>query len=390
MAKEIDQFLMDKFCDGVKKERSPSKIAIYNQYPLSNKSLCNLFNDIKKSLEGIIIQTLPEEFGIREKLYCLNDLWTEFQVVSNRDQGTRINLRKKLNDMKVELKRDSVKAVNRTASKQGDGDKPSSPTQTSAVSSFGASNVYGFDDDVTSLEKVLVRPGSEDRFKAIGIMGKAGIGKTALSQLLFYKPEVKVKDYFLPRISISMSTQPGDDEEDQKVTILKRMLESLGVEKEKIINKGRHDLKGLLYALHLQLQGKRYLIVLDNASNTDKWYGQLNSSPTRVGEWDRLACGLPKGCGGAVIVTSRNEQVAEMMVGGREGERFLHQVLPLSDPESFWNIFIQAAEQESKRQYNISELTINTGILKEEILQKCAGLPLTATMMGEYQDFLIK
>ncbi|XP_059436875.1 probable disease resistance protein At5g45440 [Corylus avellana] len=387
MEKEIDQFLKKKFCDGVEnKEISSSKIPIYDQYPLSNQSLLGLFRGIKDSLDreiDLINQLPPEEFEIREKLYCLNDLWTEFNVVSNKDLRTRMNLRRKLTDMKVELKslkRDSVR-------KQGDiGDsKPSPPTQPSAVS-FGASNiVYGFDNDVTSLEKVLVRPGSEDRFKAIGIMGKAGIGKTALSQFLYNKKEVK--DYFLPRIWISMSALPVD-EQGQKVAIVERILESLEGKKEKFINKvdeEQHKLKGLLYALHLQLQGKRYLIVLDDASSTEDWYGQLNYSPTRVGEWDHLAFGLPKGCGGAVIVTSRNEELAKKMVGG---EGILHRVLPLSDPDSFWSIFKEAAQQQSNRTYDISELQINTGILKEEILQKCAGLPLTARMMGEYQDFL--
>jgi hypothetical protein len=386
MAKEIDQFLKEKFCDGVEKKKiSSSKIPIYDQYPLSNQSLLELFRDIKNSLDEIFIQLEPEEFGIREKLYCLNDLWAEFNVVSNKDQRTRMNLRNKLTNMKVKLVLKSLKRED-SVRKQGDiGDnKPSPPTQPSAVS-LGASNiVYGFDNDVTSLEKLLVRQGSEDCFKAIGIMGKAGIGKTALSQFLFNKPEVK--DYFLPRIWISMST----DDQDQKVAILKRMLESLGVEKEIItkLDKEEHKLKGLLYALHLQLQGRRYLIVFDDASNTEEWYGQLNSSPTRVGEWDRLACGLPKGCGGAVIVTSRNEELAKKMVGGEE-EGFLHRVLPLSDPESFWSIFIQAAEQQSLKKYDrTSELPFNMGILKQQILQKCAGFPLTATMMGESQTFL--
>ncbi|XP_059440484.1 probable disease resistance protein At5g45490 [Corylus avellana] len=142
------------------------------------------------------------------------------------------------------------------------------------------------------------------------------------------------------------------------------MLERLGVEEE-IINNYKvdqeHNLKELLYAFHLQLQGKRYLIVFDDA----------RVSSTCDGKWDALAYGLPKGCGGAVIVTSRNEEIAKKMVG-REG--ILHLVLPLSEPESCWSIFKEAAEQDF--------IPSDAEIQKREIFKRCAGLPLTAKMMG--------
>jgi hypothetical protein len=339
---------------------------------LLDKSLYNHFQEINKDLPEEIPGTssATEHNKIREQLYCLNDVLTEYQMMSKTDLRTRNNIRMKLTNIKAELKGlkklDSNRGSNQpTASEQ--------PVYEVEAVLFDESKVYGFDDDVTSLEKVLIRQGSKDRFKNVGIIGKAGIGKTALCRSLFNKKEVK--DYFHPRIWVCMSRKPGDDP-DGKVTILKRMLVSLGVE-----DGDQHDLKGLLYALHLQLQGKRYLIVLDDAWDLEivEWYKQLNSSSTCEGKWDRLAYGLPKGFGGVVIVTSRDEKLAEAMVG-QEG--IVHSVLPLSDPESSWKIFCNGAAEADSWKHLDSDSSINKEILKEQILRKCAGLPLTALMMG--------
>lgn len=62
--------------------------------------------------------------------------------------------------------------------------------------SVDASKVYGFDEDVISMKKLLFQQGSDDRFREVGIVGGDGIGKTTLFQLLFDKQEVK--NTFLP------------------------------------------------------------------------------------------------------------------------------------------------------------------------------------------------
>ena len=306
-------------------------------------------------------------------------------MLSWRDQLTVCKIRRKLNEITVELR---GWVPNGTTTAQPNGQVSSSyERQVTQWSTrvVDASKVHGFDNEVTLLEKLVLRQGSDDQFKAIGIVGKAGVGKTTLCQVIFNKPEVQ--KYFLPRIWVCMSRKPNEDN-DTRVAIVKRMLDCLGVD-EDIIKKvhGDHSLKGLLYALHQQLYRKRYLIVLDDARDNDAgdtraFYGKLDTLLSRDGKWDCLAYGLPKGCGGAVIVTSRNEELTKDMVGGEN----LLRLLPRSDPESFWKIFKDAVEKGTDKPFKPS----NVEDLKKQILQKCDGFPITAKMLGEIMHNQVK
>ncbi|BFG38271.1 hypothetical protein CerSpe_245440 [Prunus speciosa] len=339
MAQEIEQYLMLKFRNGLDgKDKSISKIP-------------------------------------RDKLYYLNNVFTECQMLTKKhgfnspEELLTINrIRRELNKIKRELKATKVQPNNGVSSSQ---DTQISRWTTRVVDD---SKVYGFDDNVVSMEKLLLEKESHDRFKAVGIVGREGIGKTTLCQLIFNKPEVK--NNFLPRIWVCMARHP-DDDDDPKLAIVKRMLVQLGVEKKMVnfIFYEKRGLEGLLCALHLQLVGKRYLIVLDDARETDTWYRKLDSCLTSDKKWDDgFAFGLPKGNGGRVIVTSRNEELAKMMVG----EENIHRLSPLSDPESCWKIFKDAVENDL-----ILSNPPNLEDLKLEINQKCGGLPLAAKMMGQ-------
>ncbi|TXG66061.1 hypothetical protein EZV62_007336 [Acer yangbiense] len=238
-------------------------------------------------------------------------------------------------------------------------------------SSKGSSTVYGFENEVLSLERMLLKSGSVDQFKAIAVVGMAGVGKTTLCQEVFNKEEVK--RHFVPRIWVCMSRQPNDDE-NFKAVIVKRMLECLGVDDEVINSIPKdHELSGLVYALHLELMTKKYLIVLEDCEETDEWYEKLYNSSSNGEKWGEQLChGFPKGYGGAVIVTSRNEEVAKKMVG----EENLLQLQPLSDPESCWSIYKDSVVAEGVE-------FISQEQLKEKLKSKCGGLPLAAKLMGK-------
>ena len=133
-----------------------------------------------------------------------------------------------------------------------------------------------------------------------------------------------MKSFFIPRIWVDMSATHKEDH-DPKIGIVKRILDSLGVKEEmmKTIFDDKYGFGGMICVVHVDLLRKRYLIVFDNVQVTNNWNSNLNASLPRNMKWEeRMAYGLPKGYGGTVIVTSKNEEVLKMMV-----ERYINMYI---------------------------------------------------------------
>lgn len=398
MAREIEMYLMTKFQSTLElKEKNNSRIPMFS-----------LFQEIKVLLEEILghktQESQPTDSSIREKLYYLNDVLSECQSFSKRcgfytpQQLLKINkiktdlnkVKTDLNKVKMELKTAITNPPNFPSNGNNSVSQPNGVVALSLPRNRDYSQgntgdpvdhfkIHGFVDEMISLQKLILRQKSENGFNSIAIVGMAGIGKTAISELMFKNEEVR--NDFSPRIWVCMSKR-CDKVKDPKIEIVKIMLVYLGVEEE-IINQVLEDrgLGGLLCTLHQQLVGKRYLIVFDDAWEAEPWYGQLNSELTSGDEnWDgQFGYGLPKWCGGTVIVNSRNEEIAQKMVG----EEKLLYLRPFSDPEICWEIFKDYVEKDGNGSNMIRFNPPNVEELKKEIKEKCYGLPLAAKIMGQ-------
>lgn len=378
MVNDVEQYLFEKFKSGVdaKDSKGNPRIALHSHFeelmPLLDRNI-----QLGSSQDDSSTDKSSRDTSTLHHLYYLNNILTECQATSKKRVFTNWSIRRSLRKIKDEIKDINEKQKN-TQTRNRDTGESSGPSswksQTLRWSSpaVDLDKIYGLEDEVERLKKSLLT--AEVNFKAIGVVGIAGIGKTTLCQKLFIN-EV-VRSHFAPRIWVCVSRRHNEDD-DIRVAILKRMLLELGVEEEEVItnDSSSEKLGELLSLLHQHLWGKRYLIVFDDVREDREWYQGLGTYLSRGKKWeDKLAYGLPKGHDGTVIVTSRSEEVAKMMVGPES----LHQKMPIREVEHCWLIFKDAAglQGSNPEESNLEEL-------KKEVMDKSRGVPLAAKVMGE-------
>ncbi|KAL8467858.1 hypothetical protein ACS0TY_031197 [Phlomoides rotata] len=326
----------------------------------------------------------PVDSILKEKLYYLNNIMTEWHMLLKKDRlctpmairlGLANDLKERLKKIKKDLqeacaakeKNESVTKPQLEAAKEKSESVPKPHVYRWSCRSVDPKKIYGVEDKAMITERLLVKEG----FKAIGFVGMAGVGKTALCQKAFNNQQVK--KHFNPRIWVCLSEQP--DVVDYRKEMVMMMLMCLGFEK-KIIDKvgvGEGGLKMLILALQRQLKRQRYLIVLDDVWNMNEDFNKFCSSLAQDDKnEDRLEYGLPKRPEGALLITSRSPIIMESMVG----EKNFH-ILPLADKKSCWKIFEDAVNKDGVA------LTDDIKKLKNEIEKDCAGLPLIAKMLGQ-------
>ncbi|KAL8490694.1 hypothetical protein ACS0TY_022625 [Phlomoides rotata] len=186
----------------------------------------------------------------------------------------------------------------------------------------------------------------ESGIQVLSIVGVGGLGKTTLAQLVYNHS--RVEGSFDPRIWICVS-DPFD-----RAVIAKGILESV----EKGSSQGADQLDELLKRVSERIKGKKFLLVFD-----DVWTQECDN-------WEFLRNCL--GCGGAgskILVTTRNERVAETM-----GKSEIFRQGMLSDNDC-WLVLCRKARLEN------NEVEI-FGDIGKKIAKKCSGLPLAATTLG--------
>ncbi|CAL5436170.1 unnamed protein product [Camellia sinensis] len=212
--------------------------------------------------------------------------------------------------------------------------------------------LYGRDEDRDKIVKFLVEDVCDSEHVSVfPILGIGGLGKTTLAQMAFN--DERVEHHFDLKIWVYVS-----QDFDVK-RVIKATIESAnGYASEAV------DLDSLQRKLRNMLNGKRYLIVLD-----DVW----DEDPEK---WDALKYSLACGSKGAsVIVTTRIEKVASIM-----GTISPHRLSILSEKDC-WLLFRQRAFGRGNEEHP------NLVAIGKEIVKKCGGVPLAAKALGGLMRF---
>ncbi|CAM8922785.1 unnamed protein product [Rhodiola kirilowii] len=201
-------------------------------------------------------------------------------------------------------------------------------------------------------------------FSIFAVCGMGGIGKTTLVQQIYNDPYIV--DRFNPMMWVSVP------EDFDLFRMTSAMLECISSTRtDKVQNK---ELQSLQTSLQTELNGKQFLLVLDDVWNED------------TEKWKPLMSMLNVGAEGSkVIMTMRDEKVAHSigplyLKGDQSQKKKLEvfHVKELSKDES-WKLFKDYAFENQKPEDQINSEMVS---LSENMLRKCHGVPLAIITLG--------
>ncbi|CAL5010377.1 unnamed protein product [Urochloa decumbens] len=191
--------------------------------------------------------------------------------------------------------------------------------------------------------KILLDHASNDDLLVLPIFGMGGLGKTTFVQLVYSNP--KIESHFQLQKWHCVS-------EDFDVGNIARSI---------ICNSRENDIEKVLQDLQKEISGKRCLVVLDDVWNRD------------VDKWEKLkSCLKQAGTGSAILTTTRDSKVAEIMSGREVQPHKLGNV----DDVFLKKILERRAFISQKPEYSKLDDVIN------EIVKRCHGSPLAAKAIG--------
>jgi hypothetical protein len=212
--------------------------------------------------------------------------------------------------------------------------------------------VIGREDDKKEVIERLMESKVEENISILPIVGIGGLGKTALAQLIFNDEEIK--KHFELKMWVCVS-----DNFDVQIIVEK----ILGSAKNKKLEQVEMDT--LINALRNEIDGKKYLLVLDDLWNEyyDKWFNLK-----------KLLMGGARGS--RILVTTRSEKVANITYTIKP------YLLRGLDEHKSWSLFRQMAFEKGQEPKNPRIVAIG-----KEIVKKCVGVPLAIRTMGSLLYF---
>ena len=215
-----------------------------------------------------------------------------------------------------------------------------------------AEDVIGREVDKKVIIDRLMDPKIEENVSVLPIVGIGGLGKTTLAQLVFNAEEIK--NHFEKKLWVCVSV-----DFDVKI-IVEKILECAKEKKPE-----RLEMNTLISDLQKEIDGKRYLLVLDDVWDDDSE------------KWDKLKGFLLGGARGSrILVTTRQEKVARISKTIEP-----HFLSGLNEKES-WSLFKQKAFEKGQEPKNLRIKEIGM-----EIVKKCRGIPLAIKTIGSLLYF---
>ncbi|XP_078152914.1 putative disease resistance protein RGA1 [Carex rostrata] len=200
-------------------------------------------------------------------------------------------------------------------------------------------NIFGRDAEIEEVINLLLSE-KEKPFSVISIIGKGGLGKTTIAQLV-YKDERVTKCFDLfGWVCVSEEFDVG--------RLTKATIESVSK-----INSNLSELSSLQEKLAEIVKGKKILLVLDDVWNENRSL------------WDSLRVPFKEAKLVRILVTTRNKMVADVM-------QTTTYFRPTNMPEdSCWQLFQHYAFNGTSD--TMPPHLVNMG---KDIMRKCGGLPL--------------
>ncbi|XP_074312763.1 putative disease resistance protein RGA1 [Silene latifolia] len=220
-----------------------------------------------------------------------------------------------------------------------------------------ANDIIGRDDDVDKIRNMLLNSDVQSDVSFLTITGIGGIGKTALTQLLYN--DIMVKDEFPLRLWVCVADHDSGHLDVESV--LHKILASIPQEK----HDKKHNnltLDGVQREVRKHLVKEKFLLVLD-----DVWTENRD-------EWVTLE-GFLKGVveGSWVLLTSRSTKTAQIV-----GKGLMYKLESLSSDNS-WRLFERTAFREAVEDANASIDLVEIG---KKIIKRCANVPLAIRAVG--------
>ncbi|XP_068329245.1 disease resistance protein RGA2-like [Pyrus communis] len=213
-------------------------------------------------------------------------------------------------------------------------------------------NIIGRDEDKMAIIQLLLYPISTENVSTISIVGIGGLGKSALAQVIF-NDEV-IQKHFELKIWICVSNIFELD------ILAKKILKADELDKKQRDKVDQLDMDQLQNDLRKKVDGKKYLLVLDDVWNEDphKWFRLM----------DLLKGG---GEGSRILITTRTKTVAMTSHTTKQ-----YPLRGLNEVQS-WSLFKKMTFQDGKEPENSTIKAVGM-----EVVRKCQGVPLAIRTIG--------